>query len=41
MKKEKNDYDFKPKGAVAFFCLLITALVVLWYSLYFIMLDKS
>lgn len=41
MNQKKNDQDFKPKGAIAFFGLLITALVVLWYSLYFIMLDKS
>ena len=43
MEKESNHNDevFKPKGAIAFFVLLLIACAVLWYSMYFIMLQKS
>jgi hypothetical protein len=34
------DRDFKPRGAVAFFVLLVLLGMVIWYGIYFLMLDR-
>jgi len=34
------DKNFKPKGAVAFFVLLILLGMLIWYGIYFLMLDR-
>jgi hypothetical protein len=34
------DKDFKPRGAIAFFVLLIILGMVIWYGIYFLMLDR-
>lgn len=40
--KTELDFDrkFKPKGAIAFFALLIVLCVAIWYSIYFLMLER-
>ena len=47
-RKEKSklteaefDEAFKPKGAIAFFILLILLVATLWYSIYFLMLQRA
>ena len=37
---EKFDKNFKPKGAVAFFVLLIILGLIIWYGIYFLMLER-
>jgi hypothetical protein len=40
----QNDLDkngFKPKGAIAFFILLIVLLLIIWFNIYFLMLQRS
>ncbi|HWJ28694.1 MAG TPA: hypothetical protein VNS32_19275 [Flavisolibacter sp.] len=34
------DRTFKPKGAIAFFILLITVGFIIWFGIYFLMLDR-
>ncbi len=34
------DRNFKPRGAIAFFILLIIFGLALWFSIYFIMLER-
>jgi Cytochrome c oxidase subunit IIa family len=34
------DKNFKPKGAIAFFILLVLLGLVIWYSIYFLMLER-
>ena len=34
------DKNFKPKGAIAFFVLLILLGMVIWYGIYFLMLER-
>ncbi len=34
------DRDFKPRGAVAFFILLILLGMLIWFGIYFLMLDR-
>ena len=34
------DRNFKPKGAVAFFILLVLLGMVIWFGIYFLMLDR-
>lgn len=41
MNTERNDQDFKPTGAIAFFGLLILALLWRWYHIYCLMLEMS
>ena len=36
IKEEK----FQPKGAIAFFTLLVILGLVIWYGIYFLMLDR-
>jgi hypothetical protein len=33
--------SFKPKGAIAFFIVLILMTLALWYGLYFFMVNKA
>jgi hypothetical protein len=35
------DKNFKPKGAIAFFILLIILGAVIWYGIYFLMLERA
>ena len=35
------DKNFKPKGAIAFFILLLLLGAVIWYGIYFIMLSHT
>ena len=35
------DKNFKPKGAIAFFILLIILGAVIWYGIYFLMLARA
>lgn len=35
------DRDFKPKGAIAFFIILIILGAIIWYGIYFLMLQRA
>jgi hypothetical protein len=35
------DKNFKPKGAIAFFILLIILGAAIWYGIYFLMLERA
>ena len=35
------DRQFKPKGAIAFFVLLVILGLVIWYGIYFLMLARA
>ena len=35
------DKNFKPKGAIAFFLLLILLGSIIWFGIYFLMLDRT
>jgi hypothetical protein len=37
---EQFDLNFKPKGALAFFVLLVILGLVIWYAIYFLMLER-
>jgi hypothetical protein len=41
MNAEFNEEKFKPKGAMAFFAVLIILCVVIWYGIYFLMLSRN
>lgn len=34
------DENFKPKGAVAFFVLLVILGLIIWFGIYFLMLER-
>jgi cytoskeletal protein RodZ len=34
------DQAFKPTGAIAFFILLVILGLIIWYSIYFLMLER-
>jgi hypothetical protein len=38
--EEQFDKNFKPKGAIAFFVLLIILGLIIWYGIYFLMLER-
>jgi hypothetical protein len=38
--EEKFDREFKPKGALAFFGLLVILGLIIWYGIYFLMLER-
>jgi len=38
--KENFDKAFKPKGAIAFFVLLVALGLIIWYGIYFLMLER-
>ena len=35
------DRNFKPKGAIAFFIILIILGLIIWYGIYFLMLERA
>ena len=35
------DKTFKPKGAIAFFVLLVLLGLIIWYGIYFLMLQRA
>ena len=37
---DQFDQDFKPKGAIAFFVLLVILGLIIWYGIYFLMLKR-
>ena len=38
--EQQFDKDFKPKGAIAFFILLVILGLIIWYGIYFLMLER-
>jgi hypothetical protein len=38
--EQEFDKKFKPKGAIAFFVLLIILGLIIWYGIYFLMLER-
>lgn len=45
LKQQKSadqlfDQHFKPKGAFAFFLILIILGMIIWYGIYFLMLER-
>ena len=36
-----EDEKFIPRGAIAFFILLIALSAVIWFGIYFLMLDRA
>lgn len=39
--EQEFDRNFQPRGAIAFFILLIILGAVIWYSIYFLMLQRG
>ena len=39
--KEKAEIKFIPKGAIAFFILLVMLGLFIWFAIYFLMLDRT
>lgn len=39
--EEQFDKRFKPKGAIAFFVLLIILGLIIWFGIFIIMLNRS
>jgi len=39
-ESEAFDKNFKPKGAIAFFLLLVLLGMVIWFGIYFLMLER-
>jgi hypothetical protein len=39
-QEEEFDKNFKPRGAIAFFILLVLLGAFIWYGIYFIMLGR-
>jgi hypothetical protein len=40
LAEENFDKNFKPKGAIAFFILLVILGLIIWYGIYFLMLER-
>lgn len=40
LDEEEFDRHFKPKGAIAFFVLLVILALIIWYGIYFLMLSR-
>lgn len=38
--EEEFDKNFKPRGAITFFILLVLLGLIIWYSIYFLMLER-
>lgn len=38
--EKQFDRDFKPRGAILFFILLILLGLIIWYGIYFLMLER-
>jgi len=41
MHTDLQEEKFIPKGAMAFFVLLITLCAVIWFGIYFLMLSRN
>jgi hypothetical protein len=39
-KDNAFDRNFKPRGAIAFFILLVLLGMIIWYGIYFLMLER-
>jgi hypothetical protein len=39
-EEEVFDKSFKPKGAIAFFVILVILGLIIWYGIYFLMLGR-
>lgn len=37
---QQFDKDFQPKGAIAFFVLLVILGLIIWFGIYFLMLSR-
>ncbi|MDB5208279.1 MAG: cytochrome c oxidase subunit [Flavisolibacter sp.] len=40
-EEQKFDQAFKPKGAIAFFILMVILGMIIWYGIYFLMLQRA
>jgi hypothetical protein len=40
MTTDEFDAHFKPKGAIAFFILLVILGLIIWYGIYWLMLER-
>ena len=40
MPDEQFDRNFKPRGAMAFFVLLVILGLIIWFGIYFLMLHR-
>ena len=38
--EEQFDRQFKPRGAIAFFILLVILGLIIWFGIYFLMLER-
>ena len=38
---QEFDRNFKPKGAIAFFIILVILGLIIWYGIYFLMLQRA
>lgn len=41
MEPSNEEEKFIPKGAIAFFVLLILLCLVIWFGIYFLMLQRN
>lgn len=41
MEMNPNEEEFYPRGAIAFFGLLISILAVIWFTIYLIMIQQA
>jgi len=41
ISEKKFDEHFKPKGAIAFFVLLVLLGAAIWYGIYFLMIERN
>jgi|GEM_PF-451426 len=41
INEEEFDKAFKPKGAIAFFVLLVILGAIIWYGIYFLMIQRG
>ncbi len=40
-EEQQFDRDFKPRGAIAFFIILVILGMIIWYGIYFLMLQRA
>ena len=40
VKQNKEEEKFTPKGAIAFFFVLVLTGLAIWYAIYFLMLER-
>jgi hypothetical protein len=40
-EEQEFDRNFKPKGSILFFILLIILGLIIWYGIYFLMLHRA